>query len=280
MLISLTLVLATGLMLNSCKKSTADISLQTEKDSLSYAYGVGYASYISSNILQGDTVGANYDALLEGIKEGLKSNDTTLSVYAEGLKLGASIKNDVDKGLLKDSSLTLDMKVLKAALLGALAKNEMQITVEEANALLQKTVEKKQKEAMEKQFGNNKVQGEKYLSENKSKEGVITLESGLQYKVIKNGSGAKPNATDKVKVHYEGKLIDGNVFDSSIQRGEPAEFMVNQVIKGWTEALQLMPVGSKWQIYIPQELAYGERDMQTIPPFSTLIFDVELIAIQ
>ena len=280
MLISLTLVLATGLMLNSCKKSTADISLQTEKDSLSYAYGVGYASYISSNILQGDTVGANYDALLEGIKEGLKSNDTTLSVYAEGLKLGASIKNDVDKGLLKDSSLTLDMKVLKAALLGALAKNEMQITVEEANALLQKTVEKKQKEAMEKQFGNNKVQGEKFLSENKSKEGVITLESGLQYKVIKNGSGAKPNATDKVKVHYEGKLIDGNVFDSSIQRGEPAEFMVNQVIKGWTEALQLMPVGSKWQIYIPQELAYGERDMQTIPPFSTLIFDVELIAIQ
>ena len=127
---------------------------------------------------------------------------------------------------------------------------------------------------------DNKTLGEQFLQENAGKEGVVTTESGLQYKVLTEGNGAKPQLTDQVRVHYEGRLIDGTVFDSSYQRGEPAVFGLQQVISGWTEALQLMPVGSVWEIYLPQELAYGSRDLGSIPPYSTLIFKVELLGIE
>lgn len=130
---------------------------------------------------------------------------------------------------------------------------------------------------------NEKVKkaGEKFLAENKSKPGVTTLESGLQYLVLKMGDGAKPKATDKVNVHYHGTLIDGTVFDSSVERGESISFPLNQVIKGWTEVVQLMPVGSKWRVFIPYNLAYGDRAAgPSIPPYSTLIFEIELLAIE
>ena len=144
--------------------------------------------------------------------------------------------------------------------------------------------EKQQAEALakaEKEFGPIKEEGEKFLAENKSKEGVKTTESGLQYIVLKEGSGEKPTANSKVRVHYHGTLIDGTVFDSSVDRGEPTEFGVSQVIKGWTEGLQLMPVGSKYKFFIPQDLAYGAfpRPNGPIKPFATLIFDVELLEI-
>jgi FKBP-type peptidyl-prolyl cis-trans isomerases 1 len=126
----------------------------------------------------------------------------------------------------------------------------------------------------------NKTAGEEFLRINKNKAGVNTLPSGLQYEVLKQGEGAKPKATDQVKCHYEGRLIDGRVFDSSIQRGQPATFGLNQVIKGWTEALQLMPVGSKWRLFLPSELAYGSQQAgELIEPNSTLVFDVELLDI-
>lgn len=125
-----------------------------------------------------------------------------------------------------------------------------------------------------------KAEGEQYLAENAAKEGVVTLPSGLQYKVLKEGNGQKPKATDKVKCHYEGFLIDGTVFDSSVQRGEPAVFPLNQVIAGWTEGLQLMQEGAKYRFFIPYQLGYGERGAgASIPPFATLVFDVELIAV-
>ncbi|WP_044546782.1 FKBP-type peptidyl-prolyl cis-trans isomerase, partial [Parabacteroides distasonis] len=127
----------------------------------------------------------------------------------------------------------------------------------------------------------NKKAGEEFLSINKHKAGVVELPSGLQYEVLKNGTGAKPTANDKVKCHYHGTLINGQVFDSSVQRGEPAVFGVSQVIPGWVEALQLMPVGSKWRLFIPSNLAYGERGAgEAIEPNSTLIFDVELLDIE
>lgn len=126
----------------------------------------------------------------------------------------------------------------------------------------------------------NKKEGQAFLDSNKSKPGVVALPSGLQYQVIKEGTGAKPTLTDKVKVHYEGKLLNGKIFDSSIQRGEPIELNVNGVIPGWTEALQLMPVGSKWKLFIPSDLAYGDNGAGAdIKPGSTLIFDVELLDI-
>ena len=153
---------------------------------------------------------------------------------------------------------------------------EAKISVEDANKLIQNYFEKqeadKHKEIVE--------EGKKFLSENAKKEGVVTLESGLQYKVIKEGTGNIPTSTDKVKVHYEGSLIDGTKFDSTYERGEPAEFGVTQVIIGWTEALQLMKEGSVWILYIPSDLAYGSRQAgQHIKPFSTLIFKVELLSI-
>ena len=151
-----------------------------------------------------------------------------------------------------------------------------EIMPDEANNILQDYFDKLQ-QAKGKEA---KAKGEKFLAENKKKEGVVALPSGLQYKILTAGNGPKPKASDTVKCHYEGRLINGTVFDSSIRRNEPAEFPVSGVIAGWVEALQLMPVGSKWQLYIPSELAYGTHGAgQSIGPNQTLIFDVELLAI-
>ena len=144
----------------------------------------------------------------------------------------------------------------------------------------QKQEERQRAEAAEKYKGA-KSEGEKYLSENAKKEGVVTLPSGLQYQVLKEGNGKSPKATDKVVCHYEGMLIDGTMFDSSIQRGEPATFPLNGVIAGWTEGLQLMKEGAKYRFFIPYQLGYGERGAgASIPPFATLVFDVELIEVK
>lgn len=146
-----------------------------------------------------------------------------------------------------------------------------------ANGIVQGFMQAKKSE----QAGQNKAEGEKFLAEVKGKKGVVALPSGLMYEVIKSGTGAKPGPTDKVKTHYHGTLINGTVFDSSVERGEPISFPVNGVIAGWTEALQLMPVGSKWKLYIPSDLAYGERGAGgSIGPNSTLIFEVELLEIE
>ncbi|MEM6965677.1 MAG: FKBP-type peptidyl-prolyl cis-trans isomerase [Bacteroidota bacterium] len=152
-----------------------------------------------------------------------------------------------------------------------------------AKSLLAKSRQKKDQAARElaaKQAVENKKLQEEFLTKNAREKGVGTTPSGLQYKILKEGKGTRPNATDEVKVHYEGRLLDGTVFDSSIKRGEPAVFPLNRVIKGWTEGVQLMQIGSKYQFFIPAELAYGERVQKNIPPNSLLIFDVELLAIR
>ena len=153
---------------------------------------------------------------------------------------------------------------------------ETKMTSDEARTFVQGYFQKIAKAEGEK----NKKEGEKFLADNKTKDGIKVTDSGLQYEVLKEGTGPKPKATDKVKVDYTGKLLDGTVFDSSVERGKPATFGVNQVIPGWTEALQMMPVGSKWRIFIPSDLAYGPRGAgKDIGPNSTLIFDVELLGI-
>lgn len=157
-----------------------------------------------------------------------------------------------------------------------LAGNKTEMTHAEA----QKVVNEHFRKLAEEAYAINKAAGENFLAENAKKAGVITLPSGLQYEIVKKGNGKRPAATDRVQCHYEGTLIDGTVFDSSIKRGEPAVFGVNQVIKGWVEALQLMPEGSKWRLYIPYDMAYGEHGAgEMIPPYSALIFDVELIKV-
>ncbi|MDR1679491.1 MAG: FKBP-type peptidyl-prolyl cis-trans isomerase [Prevotellaceae bacterium] len=274
-----TLALAAGIF-SSCNKMGGEVKLTNEIDSISYCYGVGYGNHISANYLNGDSVGSEFDAFMKGLDKGIGSKDSTLALYALGLNIGQQIRTDAEKGLAGDSSLIMNLDIVKNALVTAISKKQLQITDEQANIFLQSIVEKKQAEQLEKQFGEVKAEGEKFLAENKGKKGVITTVSGLQYEIIKEGKGAKPTAESRVKVHYTGTLIDGTKFDSSIDRKEPAVFGVGQVIKGWTEALLLMPVGSKWKLYIPQELAYGARSQNPIPPFSTLIFEVELLGIE
>ena len=151
--------------------------------------------------------------------------------------------------------------------------------MDSAQNVVQKQMEYYQTVQMERKYGDNRRAGEEFLKENAKKKDVVTTASGLQYKILTKGEGEVPTATQKVKVHYEGHLLDGTEFDSSYKRNEPTTFACNQVIKGWTEALCLMPVGSKWELYIPQELAYGPQDKGTIKPFSVLIFTVELLEI-
>lgn len=157
------------------------------------------------------------------------------------------------------------------------AKNTLDETT--AQGFIMAYMQKRQADQMKAMYGKNVDEGEKFLAENKARDGVTETVSGLQYEVITMGTGEKPAAEQTVKVHYTGTLLDGTKFDSSVDRGEPAEFGVNQVIPGWQEAIQLMPVGSKFKFYIPYELAYGEAGTGPIPPFSTLIFEVELIEI-
>ena len=176
-----------------------------------------------------------------------------------------------------DSTQSLSKENFLAGFMAALQKKGMNVTMEEANAYVQSKAEAIKTKATEAQFAENKAAGEKFLAENAKKEGVKTTSSGLQYKIIKEGNGAVPTDSSKVKVNYKGTLIDGTQFDSSYDRKEPTTFRANQVIKGWTEALTMMPVGSKWELYIPQDLAYGAREAGQIKPFSTLIFEVELV---
>jgi FKBP-type peptidyl-prolyl cis-trans isomerase FklB len=203
----------------------------------------------------------------------LKTQKDKLS-YAIGMNTGTTLKKNAI-----DVDATIIMRGMKDALTGSTPL----MTDEEVRAVLmavQKDLQAKQQEQMKSLGEKNKKEGEAFLAKNKKKKGVKVLPSGLQYKVITEGKGQSPNATDTVTVNYKGTLIDGTEFDSSYKRGEPATFPVNGVIKGWTEALQLMKVGSKWQLVIPAGLAYGERGGGPIGPNSVLIFEVELISIK
>ena len=191
-------------------------------------------------------------------------------------KVSYSLGLSIASNLISSGVKTVNAEAFNDAMSTVFAGQMPEIMPDEANNILQDYFEKLQKE----QGSAAADAGKKYLAENKKNEGVITLPSGLQYKILQEGNGPKPKADDTVKCHYEGRLINGQVFDSSIRRGEPAEFPVSGVIAGWVEALQLMPVGSKWQLYIPSELAYGAHGAgQSIGPNETLIFDVELLAI-
>ena len=185
---------------------------------------------------------------------------------------------------LKKQSVEFDPKLVAEGLKDTLTDSKTLLTQDEAQAVLkevQMAVQKEQQEKMHQAADKNKSEGEAFLAANKGKEGVVALPSGMQYKILTEGTGPKPTASDTVVCNYRGTLIDGKEFDSSFKRKEPAKFPVSGVIKGWTEALQLMPVGSKWQLFIPPNLAYGEQGVGAdIQPNSTLIFEVELLSIE
>ena len=188
--------------------------------------------------------------------------------YALGLGIGQQLKSmNIENFDIKEFSRSIE---------DVMAGRDTDMTAREAQVMLSEYFQKKEKEQAE----ENIAKGKAYLEENGKREGVITTKSGLQYEVLTEGTGKSPKATDKVRCHYEGRLVDGSMFDSSIERGEPAVFGVNQVIAGWVEALQLMSEGDKWKLYIPYNLGYGEHGAgAAIPPYSTLVFEVELLEV-
>lgn len=206
-------------------------------------------------------------------KKALKTELDSVS-YAIGMDVAKNVKTNVSE---------IDSELFIQGYMNYLDSTNILIKEEGVQAVLSAYFQKKQAEKMKEQQAEgekNKVANDKFLEDNKSKDGVKVTESGLQYSIMKEGTGEKPTAESKVKVHYHGTLIDGTVFDSSVERGEPAEFGVNQVIKGWTEGLQLMSVGSKYKFFIPQDLAYGARQTgEKIKPYSTLVFEVELLEV-
>lgn len=235
--------------------------------------------------------GPKLNEFIKGLREAFKGGENDQS-YVQGLQIGSQISKQMlpqfNSMLFPgDSTKKLNNDQILAGLIGLLKNDKLAIDKTEAGSLVQHAAEVAQKEEQMKKEEELKVQykdsiaaGEKFLAENAKRPEVVTLPSGLQYEIIKKGNGPVPTDTDQVTVNYHGTLINGTVFDSSVDRGKPATFGVTQVIPGWTEALKLMPVGSKWKLYVPYNLAYGSQDRGAIKPFSTLIFDVELQGIE
>lgn len=256
----------------SCPKTTKTITLNNKMDSINYAFGLLNGSEVKAYVLANDSTGSMAKEFIAYVNKGMKKSYTNPQLVQMGEQVGKTIKEQEATGLIGEPSLVTDFELIKQGFINGLYEyNEMWEPMA-AGQYIQETLSNIQ-------FGDNKSKGEQFLAENALKDGVKVTDSGLQYEVLRMGKGAKPAATSTVKVHYEGTLIDGTVFDSSIQRGEPIEFPLNGVIKGWTEGLQLMPVGSKFRFYIPQELGYGAQSAGSIPPYSTLIFEVELLDI-
>lgn len=228
---------------------------------------------------------------IKGLKEAMTSKDDK-SAYVQGYGIGQQISQQmlpqINSGAFaNDTTKEIDKDNLLAALIATIKNQQLAISKTDAQTLVQEKEDAAREEMMRKQEDELKVQyqdsiavGDAYMAENAKRQGVTTLPSGLQYEVLRAGNGPIPADTNRVRVHYHGTLINGTVFDSSVERKEPATFGVTDVIAGWTEALKLMPVGSKWRLYVPYNLAYGSQDRGTIKPFSNLIFDVELLGIE
>ena len=284
------LAIATGL--SSCAQAPK-AELKSEIDSLSYAIGLSRSQQgLTEFLAQQGVDSAQYSNFLKGVLEGAQSADIADKVaYSVGMQIGKMISENwyesINQQLFgNDSTKTINKEDMLAGFFaGVTGKGRVMDPIIATTYTDDKMKSVKEASLLER-FGENKAAGEKFLEENKAKEGVVTTESGLQYKVITEGKGQVPTSTDRVKVHYKGTLIDGTEFDSSYSRKDkdgnpqPSTFRANQVIKGWVEALQLMSEGAKWRLYIPSELGYGAHGAgEMIPPHSTLIFDVELIEV-
>ena len=278
-------IVAAGMV--SCGKSTPKANLKSDVDTLSYAIGMAQTQGLKEYLVERMDVDTTYmKEFIKGLNEGANAgDDKKKAAYYAGIQIGQQISNIMMKNINRevfgnDSTKTISLKNFMAGFVSGVTGKNGLMTVEQAGQTAQTKMQQMKAEQMMKQYGPNKEKGEKFLAENAKKEGVKTLPSGVQYKVIKEGSGAIPADTSKVKVNYEGRTIDGKVFDSSYKRNQPLTLRCNQTIKGWTDAMVHMPVGSVWEVYIPQDLAYGEREQGDIKPFSVLIFKIELLGIE
>lgn len=269
-----------AMTITSCGSNNTKADLKNDIDTLSYAVGVSIGNQFTQMQVLSYQFGIDsaYVAdFIRGVQESANAGeDKKKAAYFAGLQIGQQIAQQIvpnvnNQFFGEDSTKRVSVNNLIAAFVSLVKGETAKFTATEADSL--------QEAFRTKKLNATIAAGQAFLAENATKEGVQTTESGLQYKVIVKGEGPVPTKEDRVKVNYEGTLLDGTVFDSSIQRGEPATFRVDQVIAGWTEALQMMPVGSKWELFIPQNLAYGERGTRGINPGEALHFTVELLEI-
>ncbi len=279
------MMLAAAAGLASCSSQGPKANMKSDVDTLSYMLGMtnsqGLMDYATGRLGVDSAYVADF---IKGIEQGTTVEDAKQKAYLAGMQIGLqisgemfdAINNQVFRG---DSVNKLNKENFLAGFISAVKEKGL-VSADSARMYVQERTEAIKEKALAEKYADYKKQNEEFLAANKNKEGIKTTPSGLQYKVITEGKGEVPADTSRVKVHYKGTLIDGTQFDSSYDRKEPTTFRANQVIKGWTEALTMMPVGSKWELYIPQELAYGSREAGNIKPFSTLIFEVELLSIE
>ena len=280
------MVLAAAAGLASCGQSgTPKANMKSDIDTLSYMVGVSNSQGLKDYVVGRLGVDTTYMAdFIKGIKEGMKNTSDKEKAYMAGMQIGQQVSGDMYEAINNqlfagDSTTTMSKENFLAGFIAAVEENSL-VAPDSASMYVRTKSEEIKTKALEAKYGEYKKENEEFLANNKSKDGIKVTESGLQYRIIKEGKGEIPTKTSRVKVHYKGTMIDGTEFDSSYERKEPTTFRADQVIKGWTGARTMMPVGSKWELYIPQELGYGSREAGKIKPFSTLIFEVELISIE
>ena len=273
--------------ITSCGNSTPKANLKSDVDSMSYAIGMAQTQGLKEYLVGRLGVDTTYmKEFIKGLNEGANAgDDKKKAAYYAGTQIGQQIGNQMVMGINHevfgdDSTKTISLKNFMAGFVSGVTGKKGLMTVEEAGIMAQTKMQQIKSKTMETKYGDNKKKGEDFMAANKKKDGVKTLPSGVQYKVIKEGKGAIPADTSMVSCHYEGRTIDGKVFDSSYKRNQPLKLRCNQTIKGWTDAMVHMPVGSTWEVYIPQDLAYGDREQGDIKPFSVLIFKIELLGIE
>ena len=271
---------------SGCGNSAPKANLKNDVDTLTYTMGMLQSQGLKDYLVGRMGIDTPYmDEFFRGVNDGANAgDDKAKAAYYAGIQIGQQVSNQMIKGINheiygEDSTKSISLKNFLAGFIAATAGEKTLFTTADAQMKVQALMPAVRSKRLLKEFAANKEAGEKFMAANKKKPGVVTLPSGVQYKVIKEGNGPMPKDTSLVKVHYEGKTIDGKVFDSSYSRKEPAKFRANQIIKGWTEALVHMPVGSVWEVYIPQNLAYADQESGPIKPFSALIFKIELISL-
>ncbi len=271
----------------SCQSGTPKANLKNDVDTLSYAIGMAQTQGLKDYLVERMGIDTAYmDQFIKGLNEGANAgDDKKQAAYYAGIQIGQQISNQMVKGINhevfgNDSTKTISLKNFMAGFISGTTNSKGLMTIAEAQETAEKKIREIKTKEMEKTFGPNREAGEKYLANYAKGADVKKLGNGVLYKVIKEGKGEIPSDTAMVEVNYEGKTIDGTVFDSTYKRGRPVTLRANQVIKGWTEALVHMPVGSTWEVVIPQDQAYGEREQPQIKPFSALIFKIELLDIK
>ena len=270
----------------SCGNGTPKADLKNDIDTLSYAIGMAQTQGLKEYLSRMGVDSTYMDQFIKGLNEGANAGeDKKKTAYFMGIQIGQQISQQMMKGINyeifgEDSTQTISLKNFMAGFVSGTLGEEDLMTVDTAQIVARTKQQEIKKAQMEKLYGPWKQENEEYMAKIAKQEGLSKLDNGVYYEVIEEGKGEIPADTSRVKVNYEGRLINDTIFDSSYKRNEPTTFRCNQVIPGWTNALTHMPVGSKWKVYIPQDQAYGDREAGQIKPFSTLVFTIELLGIE